>query len=238
MSKRLKKDLKKGIKILLVGSSGRMGQEILSLMGEAKDFKCSYQISSRNEDWSKIDPKHVDLVIDFSSPQAFSAALRWSVKNVKPFLSGTTGLTPAQFTQIKAAAKEIPILWASNMSLGIAVLRSFMASMSPLKKWKFQIEETHHRHKKDKPSGTALTLQADLALAVGKRLPPIVSIRGGGVPGIHKITAMSPEEVITIEHTALNRRVFARGALIAARWLFDKKRAGLYDLGNIKGARA
>ena len=228
---------KKAIKILLVGSTGRMGQEILALVKTSKEFKCTYQMSSQNSAWSDVDAKNIDIVIDFSSPHAFTEALRWTTQHKKAFLSGTTGLSEAQFRQLKSSAKKIPVLWASNMSLGIAVLRLFMANMAPLNKWQFQIEEAHHRHKKDKPSGTALTLQSDLSAAVGKKLPPIISIRGGGVPGIHKISARSADEVITIEHTAINRRVFARGALVAARWLFDKKRAGLYDLGNIQVAR-
>lgn len=223
----------KNIKLLVVGSTGRMGQEILQLCGKEKGFTCLYGISSGGPAWSEVDPKRVDLVIDFSNPTAFEQALAWSVKNKRPFLSGTTGLKPAHFKKLKLAGRTIPVLWASNMSLGIATIRSLLPRLRGLSDWSFQLEEAHHRFKKDKPSGTALTLQGDLSGILGRKLPPIISVRGGATPGIHKITARSKEEVIVIEHTALNRTVFARGALVSARWLFDKKRPGLYELGQI-----
>lgn len=220
------------MRVVISGSTGRMGREIAKLAKKTKGIRVVGGVSLESP-WSEIDPKTVDLIIDFSLPDAFDATLGWCLKNKKPLLSGTTGLTPAQLSKMRRAAKKIPLLWASNMSLGVAVLRSMLPSLSPIRGWSFQINETHHRHKKDKPSGTALTFQNDIEKVIGRKLPRIVSVRGGEVAGVHKVIVRSKEEVLTIEHKALNRTVFARGAITAACWLFDKKRAGLYDLGQI-----
>jgi 4-hydroxy-tetrahydrodipicolinate reductase len=95
-----------------------------------------------------------------------------------------------------------------------------------------QVEEVHHIHKKDRPSGTALRIQAEIENAVGRKLPEPVAIRGGGVFGIHRIFAMSADETLTLEHSALNRLVFARGALRAAHWLVLRS-PGLYTIENV-----
>jgi 4-hydroxy-tetrahydrodipicolinate reductase len=226
------KRTRKNLNLAISGCTGRMGREISRLARKTKGLHVVAGVSRANP-WTHVDPRAVNMVVDFSLPEAFDATLDWCVKNKKPLLCGTTGLTSSQRSRMRRAAKKIPILWASNMSLGVAVLRGMLNSLSPIQSWSFAIEETHHRHKKDKPSGTALTLQNDLEKVIGRRLPKIRSVRGGEVAGIHKITAKSKEEVLTLEHKALNRTVFARGALTAARWLFDKKRAGLYDLGQI-----
>jgi 4-hydroxy-tetrahydrodipicolinate reductase len=108
-----------------------------------------------------------------------------------------------------------------------------LAAFQTVRDWDFQIEEAHHSLKKDKPSGTALLLQEQLTKILGRPLPEPNAIRGGGIPGIHQIWAMGPDEAILLQHTAFQRRVFARGALQAGRWLFDKKRPGLYDLTDL-----
>ncbi|WP_374029484.1 4-hydroxy-tetrahydrodipicolinate reductase [Bdellovibrio bacteriovorus] len=124
------------------------------------------------------------------------------------------------------------MLWSSNMSLGVAVLNEALKSLSAISHFDFQIEELHHNKKKDKPSGTAITLQENLEKAVGRELPEALAIRGGGIFGVHKIYAMSDEEVLTFEHTALNRTVFAKGAVQAAEWLV-KQKPGLYQIRDV-----
>ena len=115
------------------------------------------------------------------------------------------------------AAESCPVLWSANMSLGVNFVAELIKSLSVLEEdFDFQIEETHHRHKVDKPSGTAILLQESLQAKLKKTLPEPLSVRGGGVFGIHKLMAMSEEETITIEHVALNRKVFAKGAVKAA----------------------
>lgn len=222
MSKKSRADLR----IALVGAAGRMGAEIRKLGPVAA-------LIDADKDWKKVSAKDVDVVVDFSSPDGLSGAIAWCVQNGKPLVSGSTGLTAKQHKELKAAAKKIPLLYSGNMSLGIAVFSAMMKSLAAVKDWDFQIEEAHHSQKKDKPSGTALLLQEKLVEAVGSKVPAPQSLRGGGIPGIHTLWAMGPEETLTITHTAFNRQVFARGALRAALWLFDKKEAGLYDLSDL-----
>lgn len=229
MSKKSRKNLVKQIRVGIVGVSGRMGAEILALAGQDSVFKPV--AIPRN--WS-IKPEEIDVVIEFSSPEGLSSTLKWCVKNRKALVSGTTGIGgTASERQLKSAALKIPVLYSANMSLGIAVLSSMLERFQVLKDWDFQINEVHHNQKKDRPSGTALLLQKKLESTLGTRLPPAQSLRGGGVPGIHQVWAMGPEEVLTLEHTAFNRKVFARGALRAALWLFDKQDPGLYDLSDL-----
>ena len=120
------------------------------------------------------------------------------------------------------------------MSMGIHILLNALNSLEGSVGFDFQIEEFHHRYKKDKPSGTALLLQNKLATIVGKKLQTPVSIRGGGIFGIHKVWAMAEAETISFEHQALHRQVFARGAVQAAIWLSQQK-PGLYSLQNLLG---
>ncbi len=220
---------RKTIALAIVGAHGRMGKEICSLAAQDQNFSLVAEISRSG--WSMKRP--VDIFIEFSTPQGLLETLEWCVHHNKPLVSGTTGLNSSMKRRLKAAAKKIPILHSANMSLGIAVMSAMLENLKAVSDWDFQIEEAHHTHKKDRPSGTALLLGQKLSAAVGSTLPPVNCIRGGGIPGIHQIWAMGPEEVLVLQHTAFNRTVFARGALRAARWLFDKAKPGLYDLSDL-----
>lgn len=227
----MSKKAKPSLKVLLVGATGRMGEQISAIASE-----CSCDIVAKvsdAKDWSKLKASNVDVIVDFSSPEGLQQALAWGVKNDVAVVSGSTGLGKKDHEALKAAAKKIPVLYSGNMSMGIAVMSAMMKYFSAVKDWDFQIEEVHHNQKKDKPSGTALLLQKSLTTAVGRELPEAQAIRGGGVPGIHTVWAMGKEEVLTLQHTAFNRQVFARGALKAAGWLFDKCKPGLYDLSDL-----
>jgi 4-hydroxy-tetrahydrodipicolinate reductase len=118
------------------------------------------------------------------------------------------------------------------MSLGVAALAKAIQSLETLKNFDFQVEEFHHSKKKDSPSGTAIFLQSKLEKTVGKKCPHPLSIRGGGIFGVHKIYAMSENEVLCFEHTALNRKLFADGAVTAAIWISSQKK-GLYDIQDL-----
>ena len=118
------------------------------------------------------------------------------------------------------------------MSLGVAVLTEALEVFSKISQYDFQIEEFHHNRKKDRPSGTAKSLQEKLEHSVGRKLPEPVSIRGGGIFGVHKVHAMAEEEHLVFEHIALNRAVFARGAVEAAQWLCSKKK-GFYSMRDV-----
>ena len=126
----------------------------------------------------------------------------------------------------------IPVFWASNFSIGVALVTEMLNVFSKHNEFDFQIEELHHRHKRDRPSGTAKSLQKALQKVVLKDLPEPVSIRGGEIFGIHKVWAMGASENITIEHTALNRSVFAEGAVRAAVWLAEQK-SGNYTMRDL-----
>ena len=225
-----KKSGKTQLKIALVGSGGRMGREILALAQD--EFAIAAAIET-NAQWAKKDASAVDVVVDFSSPEGLSQAVEWAMNAKKPLVSGTTGLSAGDLAKLKKAAAKIPILYSANMSLGIAALSAMLVYLKPLASWDFQIVEAHHNQKKDKPSGTALLLQESLVAAVGRKLPSPLAVRGGGIAGSHEILAMGEDETLTLQHTAFNRKVFARGALNAARWLFDKKQPGFYELSDL-----
>ncbi|WP_413583068.1 4-hydroxy-tetrahydrodipicolinate reductase [Bdellovibrio sp. HCB288] len=222
----------KKIKIGLVGANGRMGREIAEVINNNGSCDVVYTLGRDK----KVDHDHaskVDVWIDFSSPEALSDVLKIAERHKKPVVCGTTGFTTKEKNQLVKASKNIPVLWASNMSMGVAVLNEALKMFSSVSNFDFQIEEFHHIRKKDKPSGTAITLQENLEKAVGKKCPEPLAIRGGGIFGIHKVHAMSDEEVITFEHSALNRTVFAKGAVTAALWLAKQKKPGLYQIRDV-----
>ncbi len=233
--------MKQKLKVGLVGASGRMGQEITEILKTKSGLELHLAVcrsaSLAEFAYTRATPncpeaKDVDIWIDFSSPELLKKLLSVASKNKKPVVSGTTGLAPMDQAALKRAAKNIPVLWASNMSLGIAVVTEALKVFSRISKFDFQIEEFHHNRKKDAPSGTAKSLQEGLEKAVGRKLPAPLSIRGGGIFGIHKIHAMAEEEHIVFEHMALNRAVFARGAVEAAQWLCSKKK-GFYSMRDV-----
>jgi 4-hydroxy-tetrahydrodipicolinate reductase len=227
-------------KLAIIGASGRMGAELLALSPEFKFVatqgvgrsKLAVDGLTLSDHVSKLDPSKIDAVIDFSLPELTDDVIEWCVKNQKPLVSGVTGISLEQKNRFAEAGRSVAVLWAPNMSLGIAVLSRMISELRNLKGFEFQIEEVHHKRKKDKPSGTALFLQEKLETAVGEDVPAPVAIRGGGVFGIHRVWAMGEEETITLEHNAMNRRVFARGALRAAQWLI-KKKPGRYTLDDV-----
>lgn len=221
----------KRIKIGLVGAAGRMGQEIARVIEGNPRCELFYPFN-RSDEWNSEKAAAVDVWIDFSSPEALKDVLQRAAVKGTPVVCGTTGLTSQEKDLLTEYGNRIPLLWSSNMSLGVAVLNEAIKSLAAVSHFDFQIEEIHHNRKKDKPSGTAVTLQENLHKTVGKDLPEPVAIRGGGVFGIHKVYSMSDEEVLVFEHSALNRTVFAKGAVKAAEWLV-KQNKGLYQMRDV-----
>ena len=221
--------------IAIVGASGKMGQEIYQILQDQKIPHFGISRNGNAENYSKVYTfKTAPLskasgMIDFSLPEAFNEALQSAIENKVPLVSGTTGLSARQLNDMKTASKKIPILWSPNMSIGIAVLKKAIQHFSALNNFDFQIEELHHNKKKDAPSGTGISLQEILQKISTQKLPPIISIRAGGLIGTHKVHAVSNEEHLIFEHTAINRRVFASGAIRAHYWLKNKKN-GLYSI--------
>lgn len=223
----------KAPRYIILGAFGRMGCELRNVLSGQKTVEVDRSGRGDVSDLSEIKKPAGSVIIDFSSEEGLLAAIDFAVANKLPLVSGTTGISAKAHKALETAAKKIPILWAPNMSLGIYILRKCIAHMRALAEdFDFQIEDFHHKHKKDAPSGTAKILQKDLIEAVGKKVPEVVSVRGGGIFGVHKVIAMSDEEVITFEHEALNRAVFAKGAVVAANWLV-KQKAGHYRFEDV-----
>lgn len=228
MSRRSRKNLN----IAVVGAGGRMGQAIIKL-AKANRLNVVAKIDA-GAGWPEGKAaRKIDGVIEFSSPEGLRQAIAWCTRHKKPLVSGATGISNRELKAIKSASRRIPVLYSANMSLGIAVMQAMLVHFKAVSDWKFKMEEIHHIHKKDKPSGTAKLLAKKLFEDTPVRRLPIKSIRKGKVPGTHQIEAHGPDEEILLKHTAHDRRIFARGAIRAARWLFDKNRPGLYDLSDL-----
>lgn len=221
------------MKIFVIGATGRMGQEIRKLIEQSKDLTWAGGLGQKAQAKEKIyadfaDVKGgADVAIDFSQPEVLPEVVAWCESKKIPLVSGTTGLDKKQKDLLKRAGKKIPVLWSPNTAPGVQVVKSILQNLKLPDGFDAQITEHHHKHKKDKPSGTAIALQ-DL-LVKRQPAPPPLSIRGGGIFGIHTIELMGEDEVITIEHKALGRGLFARGALDIARWL-KKQKPGLYTM--------
>lgn len=236
----------KKIKLGLFGSTGKMGVAIRQLITANSEFSayvevCSQPTGDFDHSFSsvkKIAPKilkDIDVWIDFSRPEGLLELLPVVQQSKTPLISGTTGFEKNQFSRVEAASKKSAIFWASNMSVGLWTVRQAIKTLSTISHFDFALEEIHHTQKKDNPSGTAVTLHKDLEKAVGKKIAPAVGHRLGGVFGIHTITAASQSEMIKLEHNALNRTVFAEGAIKAAQWIV-KQPSGLYSMDDLMTA--
>ena len=182
------------------------------------------------------DLNNISAVIDFSSPDGFITCANFCIENTIPLISGTTGLSNEHLEIISTAKKSIPILLASNMSLGIANLKNsieqYLSSMSTPSKCK--IIEIHHINKKDSPSGTAIELQSFLENLPGSKIDSpidVQSYRIGDIFGIHRIIFENADGITTFQHIANSRNVFARGALQAAKWI-NSQEIGEYSFDD------
>lgn len=172
-----------------------------------------------------------DVAVDFSLPEAFDAILALCLERGAALVSGTTGLADAQRAAIAAAAARIPLLWASNFSLGVTVLHELVERAArALPHWDCDIIEVHHARKVDAPSGTALTLGA--AAETGGAAPRYASLRAGDVVGEHTVQFAGHGERVELVHRATSRDVFARGALHAAARLRGRG-PGQYRLADL-----
>ena len=171
-----------------------------------------------------------DVAIEFTVPDAAAANVVACAAAGCPVVSGTTGWASA----LPAARDEVArlggaLLWAANFSVGVnlfaEVARRAGALLAAGGGFDVHLTEVHHAAKRDAPSGTAVLL-ADAVAAAAGRAVPVTSVRVGAVPGTHTLTFDAPFEQITLEHLARDRRVFADGALLAARWLAERWRAG------------
>jgi 4-hydroxy-tetrahydrodipicolinate reductase len=232
------------IRILAHGASGRMGQSLLRLANEqprlAVVAAVSRKVAQRVVDGVPqfaADELHgvpaFDVAIDFSLPEGFDAVLTTCVDRGVALVSGTTGLSQAQTEALDDAATRIPVLWASNFSLGVAVLHDLVERAARvLPGWDCDIVEAHHTRKLDAPSGTALTLGAAVQAAGAN--PRYSSLRAGDIVGEHLVQFTAAGERIELVHRATNRDIFARGALQAAAWLAGQG-PGRYRIRDLLG---
>jgi len=211
------------IRISLIAPDGRMGKAIAAAVAEDSHFA--------------IDQDHGDVLVDFSAPAALETSLERAMSAGVPILIGTTGLDEAADKAIVAASRQVAILRAANTSVGVALLADLVerAAKALGPEWDIQISETHHRHKVDAPSGTALMLGAAAEHARGSGVAGYASVRGGTVAGDHDVLFLGPDERLILSHRAESRMIFARGALAAAAFLAGKP-AGLYSMRDVIGA--
>ena len=259
--------LMKKINLAITGCLGRMGQQIIRSVKNDKNFKL-VAITENKKRNKKIKGIEIDVnnehtfkkahvIIDFTIPKCTFQILRIAAKLKKRVVIGTTGFTKKEEGLIKKFSKKIPVLKAGNMSLGINLLMYLteVTSSSLGKNFLSKINEIHHKHKKDYPSGTALMLGKGIAFGKKKNFYSLIgkkylnkknfpygnkinfnSVRKGEIIGEHEVKFSSGKEIITLNHEAFDRALYSEGALSAAKWLVSKK-PGLYsmrDLMNFK----
>ncbi len=255
------------INIGIVGSTGRVGSLLIDDLVDDKEAKLA--ACHVFDELKKAVPEGtvvtndmktlleaVDVVIDFSAPAATEDLLTQVVENGgnKPLVIATTGFNKHQQNLLLEASKKVPVLYATNMSLGVAVLNKLVSLASKaLREFDCEIVEQHHRYKVDSPSGTALTLAEHAARArdldldsvrisgrdgqIGARTEDeigVMSLRGGDIVGRHTVGLYNDGEFIELHHTATSRNTFSRGAIKAAKWLV-KQEPGLYSINDCLG---
>jgi 4-hydroxy-tetrahydrodipicolinate reductase len=227
--------MKAPVRVLLVGAAGRMGQAIVRLAQSASNI----DIVAQCDLGDALGPamQKCDVVLDFSHADAIEGICRTALQHRQPLIIGTTGHSSGQRRIIEEAGKSLPIVFASNFSVGVNALFSLTRKAAEILGPEFDLEivETHHRMKKDAPSGTARTLAEILKTA--RKLDgqvPIQSIREGQVVGDHTVSFGGPGERLELTHRASSREIFVRGALRAAQWIIGKP-AGLYSMQDVLG---
>lgn len=239
------------MRAVVCGANGAMGQLICGILGDAVVGKVS--IDGENgvpKTFAQLGPVQADVVIDFSHHTAVRDVLNYAKSIGSAAVIGTTGHTEAEKQAIYAAAREIPVFYSGNMSLGVAVLcRLAKEAARYFPDADIEIVETHHNRKVDAPSGTALMLFNAIkevrpqAVAncgrsgEGKRQKDeigIASLRMGSVVGIHEIHIHSGSQCLTLRHEAVTRSMLAEGAVDAARFMAGKG-IGLYNMESMLG---
>lgn len=245
------------IKILLNGCNGKMGKVISEMAKESTIISIAAGVdkNSSNLDYPCYNSiqeceNHIDVILDFSRPDALDSLCQYSKEKNIPIVFCTTGYTAEQLSKIHSLSEEIPVFHSANMSIGVNVVNNILKSISNMLYKDFDIEviEKHHNQKVDAPSGTALLLANTIRdsikeetvlvngrQGISKRQPNeigIHAIRGGNIIGDHEIIFAGKGECIEIKHTAISREVFAVGALKACEYIYDKQK-GLYSMDNV-----
>ncbi len=224
------------IKLAVSGSRGRMGGSIIRLAEAEPDLEVVAAFDIGEEPRPTVEK--CDVLIDFTSPDAAIKNLRAAMDAGKGVVIGTTGLSEADVSVINEAASSVPIVFSPNMAVGVNVFFRLVKDAAALLGGFFgiSVSETHHVHKKDAPSGTAKKIRRIAAEAgrLGIDSVKVDSRREGEVVGDHAIVFDAAEETLTLSHHAKSRNVFARGALVAARFV-SRKEKGLYGMDDVLG---
>jgi len=262
------------IKIAVAGCLGRMGQELskqiinnnkLEFVGgfehkKHKDINRQFKIVSDINSSQLIDSnptssiKIAQVLIDFTTPRSTLENVKLASQNKTAVIIGTTGMTEAQKKKVRSYAKKIPILMSSNMSLGVNLLFNLVQQTSHALKdtdYDIEIAETHHKYKKDAPSGTALSLGEyaaegrKVSLNKSKVLDRTKKLtnrkkgdigfsvtRGGEIAGEHTVSFIGQNDRVDLVHKANNRSIFVRGAIDAAIFL-SKKKSGYFTMNDL-----
>lgn len=250
------------IKLIIYGVAGRMGMEILKMVNESDDIEVIAGIEASGHKsvgmrvgdikiTDRIEPviEKGDCVVDFTNPQATLENLDKAKVFKKPYVTGTTGFSDKEIKTINEMSKIFPLFLAPNMSIGINHLYNLVQfSVDKLSNFDIEVVETHHRAKKDAPSGTANALakiikdsRPDVNFTYGREglvgtrtrnEVCINSIRGGDIVGEHRILFLGDGEFIELRHYATSRRCFAAGTLEAVKFIVDKG-PGLYSMQDM-----
>lgn len=252
-------------RIVVVGAEGRMGRMIRRLAEEDEDFILAGLVD-REENLAALGNCGIPaagnleelagevsgaVTIDFTAPEASMGTARTAAARGIPLVIGTTGFSETQKAELRELARQTPLFWSANMSVGVNVLLRLLPELARALGPAYDMEmvEIHHGRKKDAPSGTALALGERLAEARGWSLPDvrcsardgmigarppaeigIQAVRGGDVVGVHTVYFLGPGERIEVTHQAHSRENFAGGALRAARWLATRAPGRLYSM--------
>ncbi len=252
------------VKMIMHGCNGHMGQVITELAAQDADMEivAGIDVADNKENdypvFTNIFDCNVeaDVIIDFAAAAAVDNLLKFSREKKIPVVLCTTGLSEKQLSDIKEASKDTAILKSANMSLGINILMKLLkdaAKVFGAAGYDIEVVEQHHRLKVDAPSGTALALADSVNEALGneyeyvydrserrEKRPDkeigISAVRGGTIVGIHDVIFAGTDEVITFNHTAYSKSVFAKGAIEAGKFLAGKP-AGMYDMSDVIEAK-
>lgn len=243
------------LRVAIAGASGRMGQMLIEAVHAADDCTLSATLDIGSDLRSSLQGS--DVLIDFTRPEGTLAHLLVCRELGVRAVIGTTGFSDAQKADIASAAKDIGIVMAPNMSVGVNVTLKLleMAAKALSTGYDIEIIEAHHRHKVDAPSGTALKMGEVIAQAMGRDLKDcavyaregvtgerdpssigFATIRGGDIVGDHTVLFAGTGERIEITHKSSSRATYAQGSLRAARFLADKPQ-GLFDMFDVLGLR-
>lgn len=246
------------MKVLLSGCNGAMGKVIQDVISKEPDMEIIAGFDSTPNtdvsfpvytDISKCK-ESIDVIIDFSHFSAFNNVLKYALEKKIPLVMATTGLTEENESDLVDASQYMPVFRTANMSVGINVLLGLVSQgAQQLENFDIEIIEKHHNKKVDSPSGTALMLANEINSALENSLSftygregkstkrsqnelGIHAIRGGTIAGEHTVIYAGEDEIIEIKHTATSKRVFAKGAVRAAKYIIEKDK-GLYNMRKV-----